>query len=809
MKIKSALYLVLFILYVTLISPAVSANNEILDWPASVETKKITVIQDGDPIYYRFVPTETREYAIKYPGNVPLGYEFRSSNDDVLEFWNWIDDENNFHDIYTLTAGTEYILTLFYGGVPTPEGKYTGKVSILPWENKLTLPDYPYLQDNQKVSFTVTNDLCEYYLYSPAESGTFCVGRNTSCIRVNLSPVMKTHNDTPHDPEHLGDWRTDTMQGDLYHLEKDNIYLICIEGFAIVEGDTITDTVWIRPGEAPKNEYPVWDIKEAKTVSLKKDEIAKYYLTPAATGKYMVRTTEGIRIEVIDGPDMLGTEFITSDGVEGYVYDLEAGKQYTVILQEWGSFADSISGTFRFEKVGAVKSASIYVANFHSESYFLGIDFDPICGGLEGVTWSVSDPSVFSIVSQHDNGIELSILKQGKATVTAKVGKVTASIELTAPGKLPVLTEGKTLNLTIGGTAAEFTPDKSGKYQFTVTPNRAMLFSVYENVEEDPLYFKEEFSEKLTFTMNLDAGVTYELVQLFGRSSVSVKYAGGSSSQGSTAAPTTQPTPPAATTAPTTQPTTPSPTAPSQAVTEPTQNTDPISTDASAPSAPSETVPEDDTAGKLITQEDISAATQNATDQVIRFSTSELNEGFRLSADALQLAADKDCSIAFEFPGNIAVQLDNATLQALSGAADGKEISFRTTQQLYTALNESQQKALEGKSLICLLDIELSAGDSSIHQLGGTATVSFSNIDTSKDWSVLYLAEDGSVEVMGITSDGSISFCTDHFSHYALILNNGQTDAPNNRWILPVVIALVVIAGGGTAAFLIIRKMKK
>jgi len=496
---------------------------------------------------------------------------------------------------------------------------------------------------------------------------------------------------------------------------------------------------------------------------------------------------------------MLGTEFMTSDGVEGYVYDLEAGRQYTVMLQEWGSFTDSITGTFRFEKVGAVKSASIYVANFHSESYFLGIDFDPICGGLEGVTWSVSDPSVFSIVSQHNTGIELRILKQGKATITAKVGNVTTSIELTAPGKLPVLTEGKTLNLTIGGTAAEFTPSKTGKYQFTVSPNRAMMFSVFYDIEQDPIYFKEDFSEKLTFTLNLNAGHTYELVQLFGRSAVSVKYMGGSSSQGSTTAPTTPPT----------QPATLSPAAPSQAVTEPTQNTQPVSTNATAPSAPSETVPEDDTSGKLITLEDVSAATQNATVQVIRFSTNELDEGFLLSADALQLAADKDCSIAFDFPGNISVELDNAVLKSLSGATDGKEISFHTTQQLYTALNEQQQKALEGKSLICLLDIELSAGDSSIHQLGGTAQISFSNIDTSKNWSVLYLAEDGSVEVMDITSDSSISFCTDHFSHYALILNNDRTDAPSNGWILPAVIAFVVIAGGGTAAFLIIRKKKQ
>lgn len=792
MKMKFALHILFIVLLASLLCTAVAADNEILTWESSVETKEVTVIEGGDPIYYRFVPTETREYAIKYPNHVPLGYEFRTSNDEVLEFRNWMDDNNNFYDIYTLNAGTEYILTLFYGGESSPEGKYTGNVSIVPWENKLTLPDYPYLQDNQKVNVTVTDDLCEYYLYSPAQSGTYCIGRNTSCVRVGISPVVKAPNDMPHDPEPLGDWRTDTMQGDLYYLEKDNIYLICIEDFGFFPGETITDTVWIRPGEAPKNEYPIWNINDAKTVKLEKDEIVKYYLTPSQSGKYMVRTTGGISFEVIDGPDMLGTEFSTSDGIRGIVYELTAGKQYTVMLQEWASQSGTATGTFKFEKVGAVKSASIYVANFGTDHYILGLETDPICGHLEGVTWSVSNTDVFRVVNQHDTVLELEIRGTGKTTVTAKVGNITTSIELTAPGKLPVLTEGKTLNLTIGGTAALFTPEKSGKYQFTVDPkydDRTMYFAVFIEKKDDPLFMREEFTGELKFTIELSAGQEYQLVQLFNKGSVSVKYVGGSS-----VAPTTPPS---------TVPTSPAPdvTEPSQDVTNPTDVTVPTPTE-TTPTAPTEGGSEVIQIGTtLITVGDITDA------DLIEFENTE-NTTFQISAEALRLAAEQGSSLSLDFPSNVNVVLYNNILQSLCEDTTDEYITVTVTPQTYYDLNSEQQAALDGKSLVMLLDMTLTFDGINIHELGGNAQITLPNPDSNKDWQILYLADDGSVEILEITGDEEISFSTDHFSKYALVF--AEKGDANSNLILWISIGIgLLLIGGGTAAFFIIRKKKK
>ena len=126
MKIKSALYLLLIILLATFLSTTVAAEEEILDWPASVETKEITVIQGGESVYYRYVPTETREYAIIYQNWVPLHYEIHAADGGFLDYRNWMDDNNHCYDIYTFNAGEEYIITFFYGGEPSPEGKYTG-----------------------------------------------------------------------------------------------------------------------------------------------------------------------------------------------------------------------------------------------------------------------------------------------------------------------------------------------------------------------------------------------------------------------------------------------------------------------------------------------------------------------------------------------------------------------------------------------------------------------------------------------------------------------------------------------------------
>ena len=800
---------------------SVSAEDiDYLSW-SSPETT-VTVTMDT-PQYYTYTPAESGKYAIKYLPHTPLTYEFHPSDDSYIGFTNWVDMEGVFYDIYELTAGVEYHIRFFYNGLPSIHGEtYSGPVSIIPWDDSAVIPDYPAIQENEEKTITLANEEYAYYLFSPSVTGTYCLGQNESNIHVGLSPVSQKIGEEGHYPEDLGTWRTDTQQGSLHRLEAGNIYLVCISVFHNPTGNpTVSDTIWIRQGEAPKNDYEIWSIGESKTLILSSGENKKYYLTPNESGKYMVIKKTGLQFLVSDEEaSFLGEEFMTSDGVQGYVFDLSSGQEYVVSISEWGSFQDSVSGTFSFQKVGPVTSASIYVANFYNEFYHLGLDIDPICGGLEGVTWSISDPSVFSFVQKHDNVAEIKILKSGQATVTATVGGVTASITLTSNPKLPVLTEGQALNMTIGGSAAEFTPERSGKYQFTVIPHennrvqgREMVFSLFDNNNEDPVFHKSDFIDKLVFTVELDAGQKYELVQIFGRCSVTVIYTGASSgNQTPTTEPATSTTPPSTESAPSipveTQPET-NATEPSE--TAPTTPTQPTTEDVK----PTDTQPDETPSGMVITDKEMSDAISNVSGNVLSFSLADtFDRTFEFSSGALQLAADKNCALSLEFPANFIIHLSEDIVKNLAGIAD-EEVQISVTPQSFGDMNESQQRAMDVWweihgvwGMAWLKDVNLMIGDEAIHQLGGKANITFPNKDTTEEWTVLYLAENGDIEVMDITCGEDISFTTEHFSHYILVSKSPNQSPVGNgnlsTWIaIPIVVVLLV---GGTAAFLFLKK---
>ena len=325
-----------------------------------------------------------------------------------------------------------------------------------------------------------------------------------------------------------------------------------------------------------------------------------------------------------------------------------------------------------------------------------------------------------------------------------------------------------------------------------------------------------DFTDKQVFTVKLNANQTYQLVQMFGRCSVSVKYVGGSSSQGENTTPTTTPTQPATEPSQSTKPTDPPetvPTSSSQPATEPSHTTTPTDPLVTVPSQPLEgenNQGNTQISGEKIDLHDIADAIEGAKDNMLSFSVSDETDGsaFQIAPDALQMAADQGCSISLNFHSDINIHLDNDTLKALGETATNESIHISVTNQSYFDLNAEQQQALEGKSLIMLLDITLSVDGDSLHQLGGTAQITFPNKDANKHWQILYLAEDGTVEVMEITGDEKITFSSNHFSHYALIL--GEDVSTENNSILPwIVIAAVIVLLGGIAALLMVLKNKR
>lgn len=455
----------------------------------------------------------------------------------------------------------------------------------------------------------------------------------------------------------------------------------------------------------------------------------------------------------------------------------------------------------------------------------VGLFSNPNCAGAEEIQWSISDPSVFKMQT-FGAIVELDALKQGSAILSATVNGQTVKLTVTTDPETQTMTEGTPAYLYLRGEkpAATFTPSESGKYEMKLVPHLLMEDYRMRILIKDPvsgcIYDNYQLSKDTTVTLDLVAGTKYNVVLESGIVDVTFTKVGSTPMQTDPTASTeasqqptqsTQSTQNGAATPPTQN--TVSPTSPSQNPTEPLQGTEPVGTEQTSPLDPtqSETKSPENGVSKPITQDDVTQAIENAEGNVISFSnTSDAeNRTFQISADALQLAVEKGLALSLEFPANVNVQLGEDILKSINGISSSEDILISVTPQPFSALNESQQKAMDGWGLGWLLDMELTVGGKSIHELGGKAQITFPNKDVNEDWTVLYLAEDGTVEVMDITCDENITFSTEHFSHYALVWQEKQAvtqnDGGSNGWIaIPIV--LIILAGGGTAAFFILKK---
>ncbi len=823
MKIKWGSILALFLLFALMFCGSVFAEEQVFDWP----TSGTVTVAEGNDVVYRYVPSETGQYTLKGMQDLSFGVEVRDANGDPINFNNWLNENTGeMYDFYTLNAGQEYQIRFCCGGPYNPgAGKKSADVSILKWSNRLSLPDATDLKENEQKTVSLSLDETKAFFFSPTVSGLYCLGQSGSDVHIGIGASQKAPGDYGHSPEEKGEWKTDTQHGMLYSLVKGETYTIYV---TLNNKENATDTFWIRPGDAPKNEYQTWGINETKTVTLKQDEQVNYYFTPAETGRHMVLTGNGIRFSIWDGDNELGKEFSTADARQCQVFELVAGKEYVVRLEKWGLQESVSSGSFKIEKVGPVKSVDIFVSLFDQFGYTLCLDIDPICGAYDGVKWSVSDPSVFSIRAEHGSILELKVLKKGTATITAKVGDVVASMELNSEHKTPVLTEGKTFNMKIQNVAgAEFIPSASGKYQVTVIPDREMIFHFFGDLEKYPLFTKADFSEKTVFTVNLTAGQKYTLIQISGRCSVLVTRVGGAFIPNENANTSSQNTGASSDTV--------------------SQDTGSISDGATQnPGASSDTVPQDP-AGSLqnsgsdgatstdlsssqtdvadgpssdssnssaeaqdkdnhITKTDVEEVVFGAIDKVITFFVNQ-GHGTTIDADALTYVADSGCGMNLNFSNDVKISLDNEVLKSVSGDALSESVLVQAKEEQLADLNESQQKALNGENVELILNLELKANGQGIHELGGKAGISIPNPDKNKEWSVLYVAQDGSLESMDVVCEENITFYTEHFSHFVLVSVEKGTGISPVVWIVSTVVA-VVLLGGGVVAFILLKKRK-
>lgn len=719
---------------------------------------------------------------------------------------------------------------------------YTQPVRSFPWDGSLEKT----VTAGQTQTVTVSSKQSVSFVATVPTSGLYTLSMGHKDFHANMSgyAVFGPSSEQPQ-PVSLGYWYDNDKCQYVYYMEAGVKY--CAEIF-YYEGGDLTAEFTLKKGDDSGN-YGIWKDGETKTLTIEphtnESPKFKFFVFKAEKdGKHCLFSESFYGyIRGTNGEQLEGQTFQDAYLRQGWVFELKKGQYYTIDVSNYSDATKT--DTMTLQHYVDIQSGELKIIKFYDDQISVGLFTDPPCAAYEGITWSCSDPSVFEL-REFGASVELVVKKQGSAVITAKVGSLTKSITVSTTYTPPVMQEGKTeyiIRESRSEPCAYFTPAVSGKYSLSFDPDTVFdgcRYSVEILDSTGGWAFQNVGFEKwVDAEIELEAGEQYKLFitgsaaqMRFDLKSVTPPPTEPTQPQPETTQPTTAPTVPVDTqpqpevTTPATAPTEPSqtqpqteatqptasPTSPSQVATEPTRGTEPGDAEDTAPVEPTEeNNPQPDyTVGRPITVDDITQAMEHASDNVISFSTEDIeNRTFKFSADAVQLAVDNSCVLSLEFPANVKIQVGEDILAKLNNIASGEDIIISVTPQSFGALNQAQQKAMDGWGLGWLLDMELTVGGESIHELGGKAQITFPNSDPSEAWTVLYLAEDGAAEVMDITCDENITFSTEHFSYYALVWKEKQDAAHDNAgsygWIaIPVVLAL--LAGGGTAAFFVLKK---
>ena len=156
-----------------------------------------------------------------------------------------------------------------------------------------------------------------------------------------------------------------------------------------------------------------------------------------------------------------------------------------------------------------------------------------------------------------------------------------------------------------------------------------------------------------------------------------------------------------------------------------------------------------------------------------------------LSASALAQVAEKDISLTLEMPV-AAVTMDAAALANIAEKAGAVPVTLKINEVGEEDLNESQMAAIEelDQNLAYIFSAELMVTNQSIASEdnggfgSGKATVRIPMTLAGDEYKVVYLADDGSVEVIENTvyEDGILTMELEHFSTYAILQDSMPGD---------------------------------
>lgn len=130
--------------------------------------------------------------------------------------------------------------------------------------------------------------------------------------------------------------------------------------------------------------------------------------------------------------------------------------------------------------------------------------------------------------------------------------------------------------------------------------------------------------------------------------------------------------------------------------------------------------------------------------------------------------------------------LDSRAVKAVNEQAKGDKISLIVEEGKDIELNKAQQKAIKNENVVTVADIRIISNGKEIHELdGGSALIKIKpddrNLLNGKNYKVKYVAEDGTMEIMETTTDGSrIIFKVGHFSKYVIVYDeNAENEVKN------------------------------
>ncbi len=845
---KKALSAVLtFVLILSLIPFQTYAQNDWPEWEYWEETHEIPYNQ-GQQTIYEYTANDfdsaTKAIAFEYPrekGNLMvlsnMGEEGLVLSPPEIRLF------NNETVVYVVTFTQGYSYTIRFENYSEDGAPYT--VKTYPWDDSM----WPTVTAGDTKTVTIGPGNSSSYIVTVPKSGlyTLTTSRPELYAHITTLPDMNIgfHSKEYPQPASLGSFQDENgIYICCYYLEAGAQY-----GLEIFGGEEeYTGTFTLTAG-APNDDYAILKDGNSMTLTIEPhdNENMKYktlVFQAEHDGKYCLYSdmTHYCFLRDISGQSVEGVQYQDAYLRSGCVYTLEKGQIYTITVHNYTE--KTVTDTVHMVYFDSYKNAEIKILGQWGNSLSVGLLADPPCVETEGVTWSVSDPSVLSIIGTFGASAEMQILKEGTSEIIATVGSTTVKMTFDTTQKTPVMEEGKTSYLyQMGGApyhSATFIPAVSGTYKLHLTPNspfvRAGSQKMFLHIVElayGLLYENRDLTGTPVIELELVAGREY---QLSVDSATDARFELVSATPAPTEPAPTEPAPTEpvptepAPTEPT--PTDPAPTAPAPTepiATEPTPTapvatepapTDPKPTEPQAtkpqPTEPQGTMPGtdvpivDNTANLTNTILDQISNGDPKEDLVIDLTQlqAENVRAVSISGTALEAAANHGQALALKLDDAISLRLDTGVLQSLAQQAGGSDIVLQAQRSSLKDLNSAQQAALSNLPVRTVFHVDLTCGDTPIHQLNGKALITIPiPAGTSNEWLVYYVDESGAMEQMPIESmeKDYLTIVTDHFSAFVLV---GIEPVPDNApsLVIPLIIAAVLIAG--VVIFLILKKKK-